>query len=107
MKNTLVALLCLLLFAMESTNAASLEKPNNIDLVVAQDGSGDYSILQAALNAVPDNISRRFVIYIEICFNILNYFDSSLVLEYTNHIYGSDIVYSQSCESRSWGGGWI
>lgn len=35
------------------------------DLVVARDGSGDYTSLQAAINAAPDCSRERFVIYIK------------------------------------------
>lgn len=35
------------------------------DIVVAQDGTGDYTTLQAAINAVPDNGKERFVILIK------------------------------------------
>ena len=34
-------------------------------IVVAQDGTGDYITLQAAINAVPDNGKERFVIYVK------------------------------------------
>ena len=35
------------------------------DLVVAKDGSGDFTSLQAAINAAPDCAKSRFVIYIK------------------------------------------
>jgi pectinesterase len=35
------------------------------DLVVAADGSGDYKTVQEAVNAVPDNNAKRFVIFIK------------------------------------------
>ncbi|MBV7531092.1 pectinesterase family protein [Chitinophaga sp. sic0106] len=36
-----------------------------------------------------------------------SYFDQCLVLGRTDYIYGGGIVYFQSCEIRSYGGGWI
>ena len=39
--------------------------PYNADIVVAQDGSGDFTLLQAAINAAPSNSARRTVIYIK------------------------------------------
>ena len=41
------------------------QNPYNADIVVAQDGSGNYTTLQAAINAVTDNDTRRTVIYIK------------------------------------------
>ncbi len=41
---------------------ASVPEP---DIVVASDGSGDYTTLQAAINAAPDYSSRRTVIYVK------------------------------------------
>jgi pectinesterase len=38
---------------------------NRYELVVAQDGSGDYSTIQAAVNAVRDHAERRVTIYIK------------------------------------------
>ncbi|MBL6449279.1 RICIN domain-containing protein [Fulvivirga sp. 29W222] len=35
------------------------------DIIVAKDGSGDYTSIQAAINSVPDNSSTRTVIYIK------------------------------------------
>ena len=35
------------------------------DITVAKDGSGDYTTVQAAFNAVPSNSSSRTVIYIK------------------------------------------
>ncbi|PHN01651.1 pectinesterase family protein [Flavilitoribacter nigricans] len=37
---------------------------SDYDLVVATDGSGDFRSVQAAINAVPTNLSEPFVIYI-------------------------------------------
>jgi pectinesterase len=60
-----VYLICLLLFG--NARAASLSqayKPK-ANLVVAQDGSGDYKSIQAAINAAPDSSTHRFVILIK------------------------------------------
>ena len=35
------------------------------DLVVACDGSGDYSTIQAAINAAPQNATRPYLIFIK------------------------------------------
>lgn len=61
MKNTM-NLFLLLLFVCSGTSAAG--NLSKVDKVVAQDGSGDYTTLQAAINAAPDNQEQRFVIYI-------------------------------------------
>ena len=34
-------------------------------MIVAQDGSGDYKTIQAAVNAIPDNREERSFIYIK------------------------------------------
>lgn len=39
--------------------------PNEPDIVVAADGSGNYSTISAALDAVPPNSNRRFIIYVK------------------------------------------
>lgn len=65
MKNTWLILFSLLLFVVMNVSAANLERPSGADLVVAQDGTGDYTTLQAAINAAPDNGGKRFVIYIK------------------------------------------
>jgi len=54
------ALLTLVVFS--STYA---RKPHNADFVVAKDGSGDFTTVQAAINAVPDFRKQRTVIYIK------------------------------------------
>jgi len=41
------------------------ENPVNADMVVALDGSGDFTSIQAAINAVPANDDRTTVIYIK------------------------------------------
>ena len=67
----LKALVCLLLGAASILNAANLENLEiaeallRVNVTVAQDGSGDYTSLQAASNAAPDNSEQRFTIYIK------------------------------------------
>lgn len=63
MRNTFIALFALLISTTGSV--ACFAKTQHADLIVAQDGSGDYRTLQAAINAVPDNSDKRFVIYIK------------------------------------------
>ncbi len=46
-------------------NLYSNENPVNADIVVAADGSGDFTTLQAAIDASPSNSDRRTVIYIK------------------------------------------
>jgi pectin methylesterase-like acyl-CoA thioesterase len=54
-----------------TTTTASTETPTSTtsstdyDIVVAKDGSGDYSTVQAAINAVPNNGSNWYTIYIK------------------------------------------
>lgn len=61
-----------LLFCAASTLYAAVPNSYNEDevqrkacITVALDGSGDYTSLQAAINAAPDNSDQRFVIYIK------------------------------------------
>jgi autotransporter-associated beta strand protein len=61
MKNTL-RILSILLLLGGNLHAAN---PYNADIVVAQDGTGDFTHLQAAINAAPSNSTRRTVIYIK------------------------------------------
>lgn len=63
MRNTLVALLSFWICA--TANALCLERIGDVDLIVAQDGSGNYTTLQAAIDAAPNNSDKRFVIYIK------------------------------------------
>ncbi len=55
----LLTLLCLISTSLFAVN------PYNADIVVAQDGSGNFTLIQAAINAAPSNSSRRTVIYIK------------------------------------------
>ncbi len=41
------------------------DNPVNADMVVAADGTGDFTTLQAAINAAPSNSERRTIIYIK------------------------------------------
>lgn len=49
----------------QNKDAIAQKNPYDADIVVAQDGSGDFTTLQAAINAVPNNSDRRTVIYIK------------------------------------------
>jgi len=56
-RNTIIILLYL--FCLNQTFPA---KP---DLIVAADGSGDFVSIQDALNAVPEGLTKRFIIFIK------------------------------------------
>ncbi len=47
------------------TQSRATDNPVNADIVVAQDGTGNFSTIQAAINAAPSNSDRRTVIYIK------------------------------------------
>lgn len=57
--------LFLLFFAFCTTALRAGDNPVNADIVVAADGSGDFTTLQAAIDAAPSNSDRRTVIYIK------------------------------------------
>ncbi|EPS62329.1 pectinesterase [Genlisea aurea] len=46
-------------------SAANSTNSTSYDLIVAQDGSGNFSTINDALNAAPNNSNTRFVIYIK------------------------------------------
>lgn len=54
---------CLFLFCL--VTACGSKMPFTPSVVVAQDGSGDCSTLQAAINMAPNNGTERFIIYIK------------------------------------------
>jgi len=54
-------LLSFIIFAAFLSNTHAIK----YDFVVAQDGSGDFFSIQAALNSVPLNHTKRFIIYIK------------------------------------------
>lgn len=62
---TLYPIITLLFLAFATSNFVFAENPFNADIVVANDGSGDFALIQAALDAVPSNSERRTVIYIK------------------------------------------
>ena len=59
--STMKTLLLLLLLWMPLTAAQAADRM----FVVAQDGSGDFTSLQAAINAVPDHSVERYTIFIK------------------------------------------
>jgi pectinesterase len=61
-KNTIELLLVILLSMMYWSSSFARE---NADVIVAQDGSGDFTTIQAAINAAPVNGTRHFVILIK------------------------------------------
>jgi autotransporter-associated beta strand protein len=63
MKNTIRIITLNLAFILSASLYAA--NPYNADIVVAQDGTGDFTLLQAAINAAPSNSTRRTVIYIK------------------------------------------
>lgn len=50
---------------LSALSAHAINNPYNADIVVALDGSGNFTKIQDAINAVPDNSERRTVIYIK------------------------------------------
>ena len=64
MKNPMSMLLFLAVLLMGG-NTFAQGNPYNADMVVAQDGTGDFTSLQAAIDAVPSNNDIRTVIYIK------------------------------------------
>lgn len=50
-----------------ATACCSMQKANNspFDAIVAQDGSGNYKSVQAAINATPDSLSKPWLIFIK------------------------------------------
>ncbi|MCD7899536.1 MAG: pectinesterase family protein [Bacteroides sp.] len=62
MKITFVTSLIMLLFFSAFNRVSAKVTP---DLIVAKDGSGNYTTLQAAIDIAPDQGKERFVIYIK------------------------------------------
>ena len=60
----LTTILVLTVFGGMALKGVSGEASFEPDIVVAQDGSGDFTTLQAAIDAAPSNSERRTVIYI-------------------------------------------
>ncbi len=48
----------------KSVTADKLKKANGYDLIVAQDGGGDFKTIQAAIDSVPKNNNKRVTIFI-------------------------------------------
>ncbi|MBQ5393463.1 MAG: hypothetical protein IIU62_00315, partial [Alistipes sp.] len=41
------------------------DRPDNVKFVVAQDGTGDFTTVQQAIDAIPSNSKSRQIIYIK------------------------------------------
>lgn len=61
----IIILLVMLAVVMLMDTAIAQDNPVNADIIVAQDGSGDFGSIQAAINAAPANDDRTTVIYIK------------------------------------------
>ncbi|UII26429.1 pectinesterase family protein [Fulvivirga maritima] len=57
--------LFLIAFLAMCVGGKAFAQASNADITVALDGSGDYTSIQAAIEAVPDNSATRTVIYIK------------------------------------------
>lgn len=57
--------ICLLVVFLLFGKTGVAENPFGADIVVAADGTGDFTKVQAAIDAVPSNSERRTVIYIK------------------------------------------
>ncbi|OGU32182.1 MAG: hypothetical protein A2057_00850 [Ignavibacteria bacterium GWA2_35_9] len=84
---------CLLLFLLFGLkNTIAFES----DFIVSQDGKGDYTTIQAALNAVPLNVSQRYIIYIKKgIYNEKLYFEKSNILLIGENRDSTQIVYAE------------
>lgn len=61
----LIRMVGVALFTFFFLTGTAQENPFNADMVVATDGSGDFTSLQDAINAAPSNSDRRVIIYIK------------------------------------------
>jgi autotransporter-associated beta strand protein len=61
----ILLLLTLIIFSGISGQLFANENPVNADIVVATDGSGDFTTVQAAIDAAASNSDKRTVIYIK------------------------------------------
>jgi len=84
---------CLLLFLLFGLkNTIAFES----DFIVSQDGKGDYTTVQAALNAVPLNASQRYIIYIKKgIYNEKLYFEKSNIVLIGENRDSTQIVYAE------------
>ncbi|NQU85169.1 MAG: T9SS type A sorting domain-containing protein [Mariniphaga sp.] len=64
MKNIFTLIFIISLTVLFQSTSAN-ENPANADIIVAQDGTGDFTTIQDAINATPSNSDRRIVIYIK------------------------------------------
>lgn len=61
----LLQILLLLFFINPVFSKSTSDNPVNADMVVTADGTGDFTTLQAAINAAPSNSETRTIIYIK------------------------------------------
>lgn len=62
---TIFSILVVAVFSLTAFPVRSNDIPVEADIVVAPDGSGDFTTIQAAINAAPFNSDRRIIIYIK------------------------------------------
>ncbi|MFZ5939812.1 MAG: pectinesterase family protein [Bacteroidota bacterium] len=65
MKKLIGRLMAVWMFAFIASAGMAQTYPEGADIVVAADGTGDFTTLQAAINAAPSNSDRSTVIYIK------------------------------------------
>lgn len=61
----ILQILAVILFSGISRQLLANENPVNADIVIAADGSGDFTTVQAAIDAAPSNSDKRTVIFIK------------------------------------------
>ncbi len=62
---TILSILAIAVFSLTAFPARSNDLPVEVDIVVAPDGSGDFTTVQDAINAAPSNSDRRTIIYLK------------------------------------------
>jgi pectinesterase len=58
-------LMAMVFFSLFLCTNIKAQQKNKVDIIVALDGSGQYKSIQEAINAVPDNSTKRTVIFIK------------------------------------------
>ena len=62
----ILIIICLsLLFFIQSINSLGGTAPQQVNITVALDGSGDFIKIQDAINAAPSNNDHPFIIYLK------------------------------------------